>query len=389
MKQQMTSKERLLAAIRNEQPDMVPVTPDISNMIPCRLTGKPFWDIHFYECPDPTNEYTNPVLGKAYIDAVKYFKIDGWYMYGGLNLKTDSQVTRRTEVISKTDSRLTAQTVYTTPKGELTQQDVFYVDNSPSRTEKMIKNIKEDLEKVKYFYPEIYGCDTSDNEPIRKELGDDGIFCYSVGYPGFQDWIFLFNEGVEAMTYAYYDYPELMEELAYIQDKYVCRQSEMILDSKPDVLFLGGSGTITLQSPDLFRKFGLPTIKKVTAMAKQAGIPTMIHSCGKSKILVEILANETDLNCINPLEKPPMGDCELSEIKKQFGDKIALMGNIHTTEVMLMGSVEDVEREAKKAIDDAAAGGGFILSTGDQCGRDTPDENLFKLVEVARTYGRY
>ena len=32
---------------------------------------------------------------------------------------------------------------------------------------------------------------------------------------------------------------------------------------------------------------------------------------------------------------------------------------------------------------------GFILSTGDQCGRDTPDANLFALVETARRYGRY
>ena len=44
---------------------------------------------------------------------------------------------------------------------------------------------------------------------------------------------------------------------------------------------------------------------------------------------------------------------------------------------------------AKQAIDDAAVGGGFILSTGDQCGRDTPDENIFAMVETARTYGRY
>lgn len=84
-----------------------------------------------------------------------------------------------------------------------------------------------------------------------------------------------------------------------------------------------------------------------------------------------------------------MGDCDLSELKAHFGNRFAFMGNIHTTDVMLNGSVEDVERAAKKCIDDAAAGGGYILSTGDQCGRDTPDENIFKLVEVARTYGRY
>jgi uroporphyrinogen decarboxylase len=56
---------------------------------------------------------------------------------------------------------------------------------------------------------------------------------------------------------------------------------------------------------------------------------------------------------------------------------------------MLRGSVEDVIAAAKKAIDDAATGGRFILSSGDQCGRDTPDENIRAMVETARTYGRY
>jgi uroporphyrinogen-III decarboxylase len=65
------------------------------------------------------------------------------------------------------------------------------------------------------------------------------------------------------------------------------------------------------------------------------------------------------------------------------------MGNLHTVEVMQRGTVRDVEREAKAAIDAAAAGGGFILSTGDQCPVDTPDDNIRKLVEVAKTYGRY
>jgi uroporphyrinogen decarboxylase len=56
---------------------------------------------------------------------------------------------------------------------------------------------------------------------------------------------------------------------------------------------------------------------------------------------------------------------------------------------MLRGTVEDVVRESRAAIDAAAGGGRFILSTGDQCGRDTPDENLRAMVETARTYGQY
>jgi uroporphyrinogen-III decarboxylase len=79
----------------------------------------------------------------------------------------------------------------------------------------------------------------------------------------------------------------------------------------------------------------------------------------------------------------------LPALKRLYGDKIVLKGNLHTTEVMLRGSVADVIAASRQAIDDAAAGGRFILSTGDQCGRDTPHANLRAMIEIARTYGEY
>jgi len=66
-----------------------------------------------------------------------------------------------------------------------------------------------------------------------------------------------------------------------------------------------------------------------------------------------------------------------------------LKGNLHTVETMLRGSERDVVAAAEKAIDSAAAGGIFVLSTADQCGRDTPDGNIRAMVETARSYGRY
>ena len=84
-----------------------------------------------------------------------------------------------------------------------------------------------------------------------------------------------------------------------------------------------------------------------------------------------------------------MGDCNLRELKRLYGHKLCLKGNVHTTDVMLRGTPEDVQRACQQCLDDAAAGGRYILSTGDQCGRDTPEENLRVFVETARTYGRY
>jgi uroporphyrinogen decarboxylase len=102
-----------------------------------------------------------------------------------------------------------------------------------------------------------------------------------------------------------------------------------------------------------------------------------------------MICEETDVAVMEPLEEPPGGDVDIADIKKRYGSKICMKGNINTFEFMLRATPEQVEEKAKRLIDDCAADGGFILSTGDQCGRDTPDATLFKLVEVARTYGQY
>jgi uroporphyrinogen decarboxylase len=49
------------------------------------------------------------------------------------------------------------------------------------------------------------------------------------------------------------------------------------------------------------------------------------------------------------------------------------------------------EREVRtlRVLGDATEVGGSIMSTGDQCGRDTPDEDVMALIEVTRTYGKY
>jgi len=95
------------------------------------------------------------------------------------------------------------------------------------------------------------------------------------------------------------------------------------------------------------------------------------------------------LTVIDPLEPPPMGDCDLADLKRRYGGRLVLKGNLHTTDVVLRGTPETVAAAARRAIDDAAEGGRFILSTGDQCGRDTPDDNLLAMIATAREYGRY
>jgi uroporphyrinogen decarboxylase len=374
----MTGRERIMTALRNEQPDRVPATPDISTMIPIKLTGKPFWEVEFNHCPS---------YESAYIDAAKFFGIDGWLFDGGFTFQHKSDISYSSEIVSKSAEKWEARTVIGTPDGDLTYLTVYPWDNSCTITEKPVKDFKEDFKKLRHLFSDAVSCDTTKYWQLREKMGEDGMVCCWIGLPGFQNYVGLMS--LEQITYAYNDYPELFEELTAQHERMTIQKLEIAIDAGVDSILTGGSGSITMQSPELWRRLSLPSIKKITRMCKEAGIICGIHSCGKERYMVETCANETDLNYINPLEVPPMGDCDLAECKQKFGDRIALMGNLHTTEVMLFGRVADVRRESLKAILAAGQNGGFVLSTGDQCGRDTPFENMYEMVRVCKEFGTY
>ena len=379
----MTPKERLLTAIRGGVPDRVPCMPDFSNMIPCRLTGKPFWEIYLEG---------NAALYRAYSNAVAYFGIDGWFQSSSamvFHREHEKDVTAVRTVGEAKNGRVIVSTRREAGGESLTEATAMRVADSPAAVEKLIKDIKRDFPIYKKIRGgDVVSCEIT-NLPWQRELcSDRGVFCLQVGYPGIQTFCGLMDGGVEDAIYACCDEPEIMDEWTEMIDRDSVRMAEMMLDQKPDVLLLGGSGTLTLANPELVRKYALPTIKKVTRLCREAGIPSMLHSCGKSMAFLEMLYHETDLNCVNPLEKPPMGDVDLAEVKRLYGDRLCLMGNLNTTE-MLFFTKEQAARASREAIDAAGAGGGFILSTGDQLGRDTPDDNIFAMVETAKTYGRY
>lgn len=380
----MTARERFLAAISNAVPDRVPVTPDISNYIPCKLTGLPFWEIYFKE--------TVP-LWQAYLAAADHFGIEAWIgsctnpplLYGPARFEQTSHC-----VFQKDRDAMLKRTVTTTPDGTLSEELTCFRHDPPSPTEKPIKNFARDFQAFKWLLREPTGIDLPIWHAMRDAcLERDQAFGVCVSYPGFQHWSWSVNRGVELLAYAEMDTPELLEEWREIDHAIGVKTMELLIAARPDYILFGGSGTITLASPALARKYAIPSIKVWSRMAKEAGIPTMLHSCGKSRALVQMLVEETDVTSVNPLEEPPMGDIDLAEVKAACGARIGLMGNLHTTEVMLHGTPAHVKEKSIAAMRAAGQGGGFVLSSGDQCGYATPDENLFAMVEAGHEYGVY
>jgi len=365
----MTSKERILIALKNKQPDHVPAAPDFWQMIPIRLSEKKSWDMLVYQ---------DPPIWKANIDACAYFGVDALIplvvpfsddpQTAIIHSESDKLITRQ---FTRNDDAISWSRFVDICQPKEPSAVVAAADAGFGQDHDSYEIVKPNITKTGEDYYR-FACET---------MGEKGLFMPMVCLPAL-------GHCPEDM-YEYYDDPEAVVKKINEAGQAVMQRVKEIVSWQPEVLMLGNSGMMLFNPPHIFRQLTLEWFKKITAYAKQHGVLTHIHCCGPEKVLVQIAAEETDLTSIEPLEIAPMGDCVLKEIKEKYGHKLALKGNLHTTEVMLYGNPQDVEQACKKAIDDAAGGGGFILSTGDQTPRDTPDENIFMMQKVAETYGKY
>lgn len=380
----MTSRQRLLTILKGGIPDCVPVAPDISNMIPAKLTGKPFWDLYLYN---------DPPIWEAYIAAARHFDIDslmdGYFPLLFSEDEPSRDPTRERFIVHKDERMIVTQWSWM-EEGKrrwAPSVDVYYVADSPTMGVPP-ERVGIGLEPTPKRWQPLEGVKPVNVGPsglarVKELMGDQGLVGVFAAYT-----IALHN--AEAI-YHYYDNPDKHEQWAQQRVEAAEKRCAKLLalDVKPDFICVGGSGTLIFQTLEIFQQLAWPAVKRTIEMCSAAGMMTHIHSCGPEAPLVKWMAENSDLTVIDPLEIPPMGDCNLKELKRLYGRKLTLKGNLHTTAVMLKGSVADVVAASRQAIDDAAEGGRFILSTGDQCGRDTPQQNLQAMVETARTYGRY
>lgn len=382
----MTPRERILSAMRHEDQDYVSVSPDISVMVPDRLTGKPFYEIHLDGREH--NGWTSATHSEAYVDAVKYYGVDGFYMYGGLK---EIRPEGAPEFVNRTydiPNGKAVERICKTSKGEMQEKELYFPDEPPWRQDKPIKNLKEDFEKFQ-LYMGLGNWKWESEFNDRDRMGEFGIYMGMI--PVFQDWWFNYRHGgFEQLIMDFMTEPAFMDKVHEFWMEWALANLSAMLAAKPDVIMLGGSSaSLSVSSLSFFKRYELPFIKRASKLCKEAGIISHLHICGKSWQLVEIVAEETELDSMEPLEEPPTGNVDMAEAKRRVGKKLCLKGNINTTSTMLTAAPNEIEDKCKKLIDDAAKDGGFILSTGDQCGRDTPDANLFKMAEVAKTYGKY
>jgi len=110
-------------------------------------------------------------------------------------------------------------------------------------------------------------------------------------------------------------------------------------------------------SPNHWRKFLKPRLKKIYGAAKNKGCALMTHSDGD---ITELYPGLIELGAdISDPTQPEVMDIEY--IKKEFGRDIVLFGGLGCQRTIPLGNPSEVVREAKDTLKVLGKGGKYIM----------------------------
>jgi uroporphyrinogen decarboxylase len=138
-------------------------------------------------------------------------------------------------------------------------------------------------------------------------------------------------------------------------------------------------------SPKLFREYELQNLQEIVKIGKRHNIPVLKHSDGNLyPILDDII--DTGIDGLHPLEP---GAMDIGDVKRRYGERICILGNVDCRIVLPFGKEEDVRKDVRRCIDAAAKGGGYILASSNSLHANVKVDNIFVMVDEARKYGQY
>ena len=139
-------------------------------------------------------------------------------------------------------------------------------------------------------------------------------------------------------------------------------------------------------SPRQYDRFVLPYEAEVVDHVHKANVPIYTHTCGDIGDRLERMA-DTGIDGIDTLDPPPLGSVDLADAKQRLGDRIFFKGNIDAVNTLLKKSREEVRADALWRLQAGSPGGGYILSSACSVSPRVPPENLTALVEASKAFG--
>ena len=142
-----------------------------------------------------------------------------------------------------------------------------------------------------------------------------------------------------------------------------------------------------VMSPALYRRLIKPVHVRMAQTVKRFHKPLLLHSCGSVAALIPDFI-EAGFDALHPVQVSAK-DMDSAHLKREFGRDITFWGGIDTQHVLPRGTRQDVREEVRRRIADLAPGGGYVLGAVHNIQAEVPVENILAMFEAAREFGRH
>lgn len=377
-KSEMTSKERLMAALRGKDVDRIPWSPFFTYWWEAQSEARRKRGQALF-----CKEIGADALLRGPTSAIRSSDIVGLAdapLGAPYNLVDDLPGCKIRRVSKGKDKFVE----FETPVGRL-NNIISYSESGDTWfvTRHMIRR-KEDYKILSYIVErmKIEECYESVNEQVA-ELGDEGVFVPVVSCflkTPFQSLVENFV-GTQQLAYDMFDFPETVEEALEAMSRRALEGVEKSMGCDAEVFITWEDSSTTLISPDMFEKYVVPDLDAWGAVIHREGKMLLHHACGHVKALLSIMAKE-QVDALESVSPPPTGNVEIWEAQKAIGDNMALIGGI---EPVNFQSLDDRSFEVYiNEILDKVEERHFILANSDSCPPGVSEEKFRSVAGIIR-----
>ena len=250
-------------------------------------------------------------------------------------------------------------TTIETPKGNLFQIFRQKLDGSPGR---VIKHFIEDKKEAEKFLslPDVNQLPKIDSYfEFEKKVGDRGLILI-----GIDEAMYAVHRlmGSESFSFFLYDERELLHTMVEKKFKEIEMYVKYILSKKigDGFGYVGPELCIPpLASLRDFNDFVFNYDKKIIDLIKEGNKLVWVHCHGDMAPVLKSFI-EMGVDCLNPVEPPPVSKITLKEMKNICKGKMCLEGGIEDGAFDIL-KPEEMKTLVEKIVEEAKPGGGFIL----------------------------
>lgn len=195
--------------------------------------------------------------------------------------------------------------------------------------------------------------------------------------------------GFERLMQAFGAEPELVRALVDLSVNVNLALAREAAQRGADFVFTGDDYAATEKpfvSPRMFRELLYPALKRVMTGFKELGLLVIKHTDGNIRPILDLIL-DCGIDALDPID--PLAGLDIGEMKRSYGRQLALKGNVDCAHTLTRGTERQVVEETLSVIRKAAEGGGLILSSSNSIHSGVRPGNYLAMWNAIRVYGKY